>query len=164
MLGPALMAAPFLERGGERLVYLPEGGWYDFWTGRFLPQSGWRPERMNLNRFPLFVRAGSVLPLGPVMQHAGERPVDPLELRLYSGPVGRFRYFDDDESFDIRWSGSEVEVHGGNARQVVVRIWGSAEPKSLTVNGHEHEFTWREGCLSFEHRSAAAGFHAEWRL
>ena len=69
--------------------YLPKGAlWYDFWTGKQY-RGGQRLElSTSLNRVPMFVRAGSILPLGPEMQYTGEKPWDNLEIRLYPGADG----------------------------------------------------------------------------
>jgi alpha-D-xyloside xylohydrolase len=77
-------------------VYLPGGcDWYDFWTGR-RHAGGRRVEAAApLETVPLFVRAGSILPLGPVMQYTDERPDAPWELRIYPGADGRFDLYED---------------------------------------------------------------------
>ena len=86
MCGDALLVAPVYEEGAtSRSVYFPAGVWYDFWDDR--QYHG--PVRVEvdapLERLPLFVRGGSVVPLGPVMQYTGERTVDTLRLRVYPG-------------------------------------------------------------------------------
>ena len=77
--------------------YLPKGAlWYDFWTGKQY-RGGQRLElSTSLNRVPMFVRAGSILPLGPEMQYTGEKPWDNLEIRLYPGTDGTFMLYEDE--------------------------------------------------------------------
>ena len=77
--------------------YLPKGAlWYDFWTGKQY-RGGQRLElSTSLNRVPMFVRAGSILPLGPEMQYTGEEPWDNLEIRLYPGADGTFTLYEDE--------------------------------------------------------------------
>ena len=77
--------------------YLPKGAlWYDFWTGKQY-RGGQRLElSTSLNRVPMFVRAGSILPLGPEMQYTGEKPWDNLEIRLYPGADGTFMLYEDE--------------------------------------------------------------------
>ena len=77
--------------------YLPKGAlWYDFWTGKQY-RGGQRLElSTSLNRVPMFVRAGSILPLGPEMQYTGEKPWDNLEIRLYPGADGTFVLYEDE--------------------------------------------------------------------
>lgn len=101
LLGDALLAAP-IGRPGQRMrrVYLPGGPWYDFWTGERL--SGEVQADAPLERMPLYVRAGSVLPLGPVMQSTDEWPPGVLQLHVYPGDGEGWLYEDDGHSLDYR--------------------------------------------------------------
>jgi alpha-glucosidase len=94
LLGDALLAAA-VGHPGQRVrgVYLPGGQWYDFWTGR--PAAGQIEAAAPLERLPLYVRAGSVLPRGPVMQHTGEWPPEVLHLHVYPGDGQSWLYEDD---------------------------------------------------------------------
>jgi alpha-glucosidase len=97
LLGDALLAAPVGYPGQTwRRVYLPGGPWYDFWTGE--RHSGEVSVAAPLERMPLFVRAGAVLPLAPVMQHTGEWPPDALHLHIYPGDAESWLYEDDGHS------------------------------------------------------------------
>ena len=85
-VGDDLMVAPLFSDKGDRKVYLPKGQWYDFF-GEAPPVSGGREiERaaVPLDRIPTYVRAGAVIPFGPAMQYTGEKPVDPLSVRVYA--------------------------------------------------------------------------------
>ena len=76
-------------------TYLPKGAlWYDFWTGK--PYKGGQTVTLatQLNTVPMFVRAGSILPLGPVMQYVGEKSWNQLELRVYPGADGSFTLYE----------------------------------------------------------------------
>jgi len=97
LFGPAFLVAPVTTAGVTTLdVGLPRaGGWYDFWTGQRLPEGGRVAAAAPLDRLPLFVRAGSLVPLGPHLQHTGEKPADPVELRVYPGADGRFDLYED---------------------------------------------------------------------
>jgi alpha-glucosidase len=101
LLGDALLAAPVASAGERsRPVYLPGGAWYDFWTGERL--SGEVTANAPLERMPLYVRAGSVLPLGPVLQHTGEWPPKALRLHIYPGDGESQLYEDDGETLAYR--------------------------------------------------------------
>ena len=77
--------------------YLPKGAlWYDFWTGKQYRGGQTLEFSTSLNRVPMFVRAGSILPLGPEMQYTGEKPWDNLEIRLYPGADGTFTLYEDE--------------------------------------------------------------------
>jgi alpha-D-xyloside xylohydrolase len=97
MFGPALMVAPVLEQGAtSRRVYLPQTpGWYDFWTGERV--QGGREVEANapLDRIPLYVRAGSIVPMGPEIEYASEDPDGPIELRIYRGADASFDFYED---------------------------------------------------------------------
>ena len=109
MLGPALMVCPVLEpmyygphskpledRPRTRRVYLPKTtSWYDFWTGKHYPGGQWLDADAPLERLPLFVPEGSILPLGPVLQHSGETANAPLEVHVYPGKSTRFELYED---------------------------------------------------------------------
>ena len=103
MYGPALLVNPVTNGGAtSRSVYLPsDTNWFDFWTGA--PQKGGQTITATapLETIPLFVRAGSILPMGPELQYSTEKPADPLELRIYRGANGQFTLYEDDgESYD----------------------------------------------------------------
>ncbi len=97
MFGPAILVNPVLEAGAEhRAVYLPASpAWYDFWTGE--SQEGGRKieAAAPLERMPLYVRAGSILPLGPEIEYADQNPGGPIELRIYAGADGKFDLYED---------------------------------------------------------------------
>jgi alpha-D-xyloside xylohydrolase len=77
--------------------YLPKGcNWYDFWTGRYFKGGQEVTLQTTLDRVPMFVRAGSILPLGPEMQYVGEKTWDRLELRLYPGGDASFTLYEDE--------------------------------------------------------------------
>ncbi len=112
--GDAFLVAPVIEEGATRRpVYLPDGVWYDFWTDEPLSGPAHIEVEAPLERLPLFVRAGSVVPMAPPMHYVGQRPVDRLTLHVYPGfpspswgegtGVGvSFLYEDDGESLAYR--------------------------------------------------------------
>jgi alpha-D-xyloside xylohydrolase len=84
LLGSALLVAPVVEANAtERRVYLPQGEWYDFWTETLYKGGRWILARAPLDTIPLFVKAGTILPLGPVEQFVGEKGTDEVTLRVY---------------------------------------------------------------------------------
>lgn len=94
LLGGALLVAPVFSESEEatvRPLYLPacEGGWLDFWTGEHLSGGQYLDYHAPLDRLPLFLRGGRLLPLGPTMRHTDAAPIDTLTLRC--APVGRDR-------------------------------------------------------------------------
>jgi len=97
LFGPSLLVAPVFEQGAtERKVYLPAGGWYDYWTGKRIEGGTTVSVPASLETMPLFVRAGSILPTGPVKQYAAEPLTEPTRLTIYPSADGRFQLYDDD--------------------------------------------------------------------
>jgi len=78
-------------------TYLPKGaGWYDFWTNQRHEGGQTVTRETPLDIVPLYVRAGAILPMGPVVQYATERPEAPYEIRIYPGADGKFTLYEDD--------------------------------------------------------------------
>ena len=101
MSGPAIMVSPVTQAFGAakptRSVYLPAGtGWTDFWTGQKYDGGQTITVDAPLDQIPLHVRAGSILPFGPALQYADEKPHNPLELRVYTGADGAFTLYEDE--------------------------------------------------------------------
>ena len=96
--GKGLLVAPVIEKGAEaRTVYLPGPlPWYDFWTGEQINAGQSIVAKAGLETIPLFVQAGTILPLGPVVQYADERSSEPMEIRVYPGADGHFELYDDE--------------------------------------------------------------------
>ena len=96
MFGPALMVNPVTTPGAtERFVYLPQGDWVNFWTGEYHTGGKNISAPAPLDIIPLFVKAGSIIPMGPFIQYASEA-VDPLEIRVYKGADGEFVLYEDE--------------------------------------------------------------------
>ena len=99
MFGPALLVAPVLAPDARSWdVYLPQwdGGWFDFWTGTAVGDGKTVSTPAPIGRIPLHVRAGSIVPLGPVSQQPQVRTDEPIELRVYPGRDGTFDLYEDD--------------------------------------------------------------------
>ena len=95
--GDDLLVAPVTREGASAWpVYLPSGRWFDFWTGSRYEGPGGVTLAAPLERLPLLVRGGAILPLGPVVQHTGERPLDELTLQIYPEGTSRFELYEDD--------------------------------------------------------------------
>lgn len=101
MLGSQIIAAPIYHPSREhRHVYLPAGDWYDWWTDEMVTGSAHLLAHAPLERIPLYVRAGAIIPSGPNLNYADEYPLDPLTLDLYPGEGVFTLYEDDGHSFD----------------------------------------------------------------
>jgi alpha-glucosidase (family GH31 glycosyl hydrolase) len=95
--GPDLLVSPVVEKAASsRRLYLPRGIWFDFWTEERVEGGCEIDRKVDLETMPLHVRAGAILPLGPVKQYADE-PVDaPLTLVVYPGADGFSTLYEDD--------------------------------------------------------------------
>jgi alpha-D-xyloside xylohydrolase len=98
LFGHALLVSPVVRKGTPvRDVYLPAGtAWYDFWTGACLTGGQVISADAQLEKIPLHVRAGSILPLGPVKPYADAPSDEPMEIRVYPGADGSFELYDDE--------------------------------------------------------------------
>jgi alpha-D-xyloside xylohydrolase len=97
MYGPAILVNPVTERGTTaRHLYLPQAKWYDFWTGTASEGGKFVDASAPLDRMPIYVRAGSIIPMGPEEEYSNQRPADPIELRVYPGADGDFTLYEDE--------------------------------------------------------------------
>ena len=96
LLGKGLLAAPILVPGGKREVYLPEGIWYDFFTNEAIKGVKRFQVTKELDEIPVYVAAGTILPLGPVVPYSDYDTIAPLEIRVYPGHDGSFTMTEDD--------------------------------------------------------------------
>jgi alpha-glucosidase/alpha-D-xyloside xylohydrolase len=120
--GKSIMVAPVVEKNATtRRVYLPHGNWYDFWTGERIAGGREIDRAVDLETMPLYVREGSIHPLGPVKQHTGEELDQPYSISIYPGKDSEFLLYEDDGvSFNYRkgeWMG--VTMAWNEAKQTL---------------------------------------------
>jgi alpha-D-xyloside xylohydrolase len=131
LFGPAILVSPVTTEGAtSRTVYLPQATWYDFWTGD--KQEGGKRIQADapLEKMPLFVRAGSIIPMGPAMEWTTEKPADPIEVRVYPGADGDFTFYEDEND------GYRYEK---GAHATIAMHWDDAA-KALTLGAREGNF------------------------
>jgi alpha-D-xyloside xylohydrolase len=97
MFGPALLVSPVYEYGAKtRDVYLPAGAsWYDLYTSSKVEGGKHVSAAAPIDRIPVYVRAGSVIPIGPEIQYTNEKPDAPITLYVYTGHDGTFTLYED---------------------------------------------------------------------
>jgi alpha-glucosidase len=89
MIGDDLLVAPILKPDvTKRLVYLPAGSWYDYWTNKKYSGGRMISVEAPLDTVPMFVRAGAIIPTGPPLNYVGEKPVDPITFNIYPDDAG----------------------------------------------------------------------------
>ncbi|MCE4555416.1 TIM-barrel domain-containing protein [Roseateles cellulosilyticus] len=110
---------------------LPSGSnWFDFWSGQLHAGGSTVKASYPLDRFPLFVRAGSIVPMGPVVEHVSQKPDAPLEVRVYAGADAEFTLYEDD--------GQTYAYEKGQRATVTLR-WDDAR-RVLHVSAREGRF------------------------
>ncbi|MGC1424215.1 MAG: TIM-barrel domain-containing protein, partial [Terracidiphilus sp.] len=140
LFGPAILVSPVTTQGAtSRTVFLPKATWYDFWTGAKI-DGGKRIEAdAPLAKLPLYVRAGSIVPMGPTMEWSTEKPADPIEVRVYPGADGDFTlYEDENDNYDYtKGQHATISLH-----------WDDAA-KTLTFGAREGSFPGMLGTHTF---------------
>ena len=98
MFGNAFLVTPITEPDvNEWKVYLPKSAtWYNFWTGERFDGGYTTNTPAPMDIIPLFVKSGSIIPMGKFIQFAGQKPEDTLEIRIYQGANGRFELYEDE--------------------------------------------------------------------
>ena len=103
MLGDRMLIAPVVEQGArEKMVYLPEGIWYDYWTGESVEGGSFFVRKAPLDLCPIYVKAGAIIPKYPVRMCVGEDKDDILILEAYPGEGTYVHYQDNGEDFGYR--------------------------------------------------------------
>lgn len=128
--GRDILVVPVTEKGAiMRVLYLPSGLWYDFWTEEKVDGGREINRAVNLATIPLYVRAGALLPLGPIKQYTGETVDDPLTLVIYPGADGTFTLYEDDGiTFNYRrgeWMGIQMAWNDRRSRLTLRLAEGS---------------------------------------
>lgn len=161
--GRDLLVAPVVEKGAtSRRLYLPRGCWFDFWTEKRVEGGREIDRSVNLATTPLYARAGSVIPMGPVRQYVSEPSVEPVTLVIYPGADGESSWYEDDGvTFDYRhgqwmrltmsWKDTTrrltLRLAPGSKllapapRQLTVRVAGNAMTTSIRFTGHPLDIT-----------------------
>ncbi len=140
MFGPALLVAPVTDQGAtSRMVYLPAGtDWYNYWTNERLPGGQTIRAAAPIDTLPLFVRAGSILPLGEPVESTSQAQAL-AKLRVYPGADGDFTLYQDDGSTYAyeRTGGRTTELHWNNADRKLshhgAAAWTGSDSKLLEI-------------------------------
>ncbi len=162
MFGDRLLVAPVTKKGATtRTLYLPAGGWYDYYTGEYLRGCRYVTVDAPLDKTPLFVRAGTILPTMPVLQYTSQDPSADLYIDIWpeEGASDTYTLYEDDgESlqykndccartpFSFTYSDGQCAIESGQRQQsggytfvpnrkTIYRIHGSLPVKRVTLNG-----------------------------
>ena len=142
MVGPSLLVAPLFQGQSEREVLLPEGRWYDFYTGEYAGSCGMIRACPPDSRIPLYVRDGGIIPMLPPMEHFDYGASYPVEIRHYGESSADYKLYDDDGmTFDYEqgkyvW----IDLHVENINGVMK---GSVAPPDDTKSWSYDSFQFR---------------------
>lgn len=183
LLGDHLMVCPVTTKGAQtRTVYLPEGNWFDFWTGKAYNGKQFIHVVTPLDTMPMFVKAGGIMPQQEVIQYEGQKTIKQLQLHVYPG-TGRFSWYEDDgKSLEYQQGKHntvaiatavkdnvvqlQVAAPVGNYRSAIdsyrINWHGVAKPATVTVNGKTLNATTTQGNLddnTFYYDATATQLH-----
>jgi alpha-glucosidase (family GH31 glycosyl hydrolase) len=167
IVAPVVAPADPATHLSSKSVWLPEGEWIEWFTGKHLTGPGQFDRTFTEAQIPVYVRAGSILPQQPEMSYTGEKPVDPLILEVFpfSGNqrTSSYRLYEDSsigenyQQGECAWTNIEVRrekareflvtidaAQGSYAkmpteRSYEVRLWSVAQPSSVVVDGENLE-------------------------
>jgi alpha-glucosidase/alpha-D-xyloside xylohydrolase len=161
LYGRDILVAPIVEKAaGSRSIYLPAGVWYDFWTNEKINGGREINRPVDLETIPLYVRAGAIIPMGPVKQYTWENVDGPLQLFVHPGADGAFSLYEDDgKSFDFRkgafmrlniaWNDAQRKLSirpakgsrmlGPAARPMTVHVTGESAVHEIVFHGQALE-------------------------
>jgi alpha-glucosidase len=160
MVGDDLLISPVLEEvSTSRWMYLPSGEWYDFWTHKEIDGGRWLSAPAPIDKVPIFVRAGAVIPMQQVVQYTDQEPIDPLTYEIFPSTQAKgLLYEDDGISFNyqkgisrtvgikVAVADSEINIEQSAPegdyvpahRSVIFAVNGlKMHPISVTVNGNK---------------------------
>ena len=153
LLGPALMPCPVYEyKARSREVYFPAGGWYDFYTGEKIPGNQRRTVAAPYERMPLYVRAGSIVPVGPALEWSDQKPADNLLLLVYAGADAHFTLYEDDgltygyergeySTIDLQWDDAARTLSIGERKGTYPGMLEKRQFRLIFVD-EAHPFAW----------------------
>jgi len=161
LYGRDILVAPVVDKGAtSRSLYLPHGTWYDFWTREKIEGGREVTCKVDLETIPVYVRAGAVIPMGPVKQYSDEAIDGPLTLWVHPGADGTFSLYEDDgKTFDYRkhefmrvniaWNDQQrrlsMRLANGSKmfapmrRNIVVRVAGETVTREMAFEGRPVE-------------------------
>lgn len=143
LFGEAFLVAPVFSPVATLPIYLPSGRWIDFWNKQTYAGPGWIHVNAPLEKLPLFVREGAIIPMGPALQYVEEKPLDPLTLDIYPAGEGAFTLLDEvvapvEVSYRLVREGLILHLDGYEG-QVEVILNQLPAPWDVRVNGRKHD-------------------------
>lgn len=187
LFGHDLFVSPVTsELQDEKVIQLPPGSWYDYWSGEKSSDRELKKLKPALNELPVFVRAGAIVPRQPLVQNTGETPNGALELRVYPGPDCKGSLYQDDGhslnyehgeflrvSYTCQVGGAAIKVISAIEKDGYKPWWNAAElvvygfdkaPKTVRVGDadiHEWRYDSKQHAVVFGVPDAKNNWTAE---
>ncbi|HTD97843.1 MAG TPA: glycoside hydrolase family 31 protein [Mucilaginibacter sp.] len=150
MFGPAFLVNPVTQQlytgknatadAQTRKVYLPKGNkWFNFWTGETLTGGQTIDAAAPIETIPLYVKAGSIIPMGPNVEYTAENPSGAIELRIYPGANGEFKLYEDE--------GDTYNYEKGKSSTIGIK-WND-KTRQLTITDRKGSFAGMPGKRKF---------------
>ena len=141
--GRDLLVAPVTEKAAKtRRVYLPAGGWFDWWTNEKISGPKWVERPVDLATMPIYARAGAIIPLDPIRQYVSEPVEGPTALEIFPGADGEFTLYDDDGESPRYLNGSDVKT-------VWIRFQWNDAKRHLVIEPDPRMKRWPGGMRQF---------------
>jgi len=159
LFGESFLVAPVFSEE-EREVYLPAGKWIDYWAGKTYQGPVDLRVKAPLDTLPIFIKGGAIIPMAPEMSYTGEKPWDPLTLKIHPAGESRFTIYREDEPpipVVCREEKEKLIISLGEATlNWEIIIYGISAPGKLTLNGKEVTGKFKEGKLEVNFTSSGA--------
>jgi len=141
MFGPWILVAPIIEPGGKRDIYLPEGRWIDYWSGKAHEGPKNLKVEVPLHTLPLFIPGGAILPKMQRSWRIPEERVDPLIAEVWPHETSSYHLYEDEGVTEFNCSQDKKELgfewSGPLPRRIILHFKGIAKPKKITMTTKE---------------------------
>jgi alpha-D-xyloside xylohydrolase len=146
MFGDAYLVAPICKPVSKRTVYLPEGTWYDYESGKEYVGSRTIQIEPPLDILPVYVKADSIIPMGPEVEYIDEKPFNPITLDIRLTSEAECTLYDDDEKARTQEivkcqaskKGNQVTLNvGASTKTFIAKFNKTNRPKHVSLNGKE---------------------------
>jgi alpha-D-xyloside xylohydrolase len=144
MFGDSLLVAPVCTPVNQRTVYLPKGTWYEYETGKELTGPALLHIEPPLEQLPLYVKADSIIPMGPDLAHVSEKRFDPITLDIRLSSQAAFTLYDDDEGVGteeivtclVTKQRGQIRLRlGASQKAYITKFNGTEVPSGVSLNG-----------------------------
>lgn len=143
LFGDEMLICPVTTKGAvSRTVYLPEGNWIDYWSGEKFEGKQSIVTKTPLEKLPIYVKAGAIIPMQPVMQYFGEKPIDPLTLDIYPSGKTEYKLYEDD--------GVSLDYQKGVFAQTEINCEADNQSVKIDISASEGKYMVADRNYSFQ--------------